>query len=359
MFCPNCQTQNPDGVGFCGRCGTPLTAPAAPAQSAYQPPVNAQPAPVSPAVAAVKKVCASPLTLIAAITFTLSWLMGLITILAEPYALVAMIFESLTELDMPITSILEMLVRIEDYLVPGYLILSIPTLFIIFGLWVAYTGNLSRQNPAGRTGGLGLIKAGVIIQMVVALAGLAFGSFLAIGGGITVASSRYTQEMAPVWIAIGVVLLLALVFALIFFIGALKSLTAARVALKTGQVVKKASAFVAVMCFLSALSSLSPLAMLGEDMEITILLSTLCSVVSSLMFGVLIFIYRGKTAPYRVAFAQPVYAQPMYQQPAYQQPAYQPAYQQPVYQQAAQPAYQPVATPAYQPAPQPVAVAAP
>ena len=357
MFCPNCQTQNPDGVGFCGRCGTPLTAPAAPAAPAYGQPA---PAPVSPAMAAVKKLCASPMVLIAAILFTVNFFLGLVNVITQSdelgYAYAAILYE----MGLSGTGLADMLRDVVDLIIPIYLIGSIPTIFVLIGLWITYTGNLNRQSPLGSTGGLGLIKAGMIIEMIVMCLVMGLASIGTIGGGIALTDSYYSRDEAPYLIGMGFGFLLVLVFAIVYYVLILKSLTAAKVTLKTGKVVKRASAFVGVMCFITAAFNALSLLMNMEDMGALNLVVSLCSVTAAVLFGILIFSYRSKTAPFVVVYAQPAYAQPMYQQPVYQPPYQQPVYQQPTYAQPTQPVYQPpVAQPAYQPAPQPVAVAAP
>ena len=58
MFCPNCGTENPDGVAFCGGCGMAIGKPAAPAQPVQQP--VAQPAPQAAPAQPVQQPVAQP-----------------------------------------------------------------------------------------------------------------------------------------------------------------------------------------------------------------------------------------------------------------------------------------------------------
>lgn len=56
MYCPNCGTQNPDNVAFCGNCGAALTpAPTPqPAPAVYTSAPQAAPQPVSPVMPVVE-----------------------------------------------------------------------------------------------------------------------------------------------------------------------------------------------------------------------------------------------------------------------------------------------------------------
>lgn len=78
MFCPNCGTQNNDGVKFCANCGTALTPdiPAAAPVQQYNPvnvnPVNAEPVNVAPVYTPVNTVAAQKTNVLCVVGFIVS-----------------------------------------------------------------------------------------------------------------------------------------------------------------------------------------------------------------------------------------------------------------------------------------------
>ena len=73
MFCPNCGTQNNDGVKFCANCGTALTpdTPAAAPVQQYNP-VNADPVNVAPVYTPVNTGAAQKTNVLCVVGFIVS-----------------------------------------------------------------------------------------------------------------------------------------------------------------------------------------------------------------------------------------------------------------------------------------------
>lgn len=351
MFCSRCGAQIQEGGNFCTRCGSPVSVPPqTPAQqvppqqpvyynppvqnyqqpqqpAAYVPPVQPQPisyASVAPVCQqpfsqedpakmarvreAVRKVGGSPLFLIAVICFTLLqcffWLFGG----NFTGQLRSEIFTFLNYFDVYNK-------RIQDicYFLSGDIIDTIALLtnvFVLAGLWIIY---ISARCKSNNTVGLTMIKVISIIQLVgilllAVLIMLPTALFM-----LDIDDYRPLRELEYLGLAMLIMVLEGMcALTIVFYVRFLCVIRAVKKSLRTGISYRNISVFVAVICFMLGLYvALNELTFLTsynifrilEAGSLMFILQTFLSVMASLLsvmslflFGILIFVYRGKLA---------------------------------------------------------------
>ena len=366
MFCPNCGTQNVDGVRFCRLCGKPLqtrvqpqaqsaqpvqpaqpqpsySQPAQPqpsysqgAQHPYTPPVqpNApqQPyvAPVPPVqpyippvaqpdsalLAAIKSFFSSPLFLAAAIitsvAFALSLVSGSFTrTVSDGY-----------------TSTVNYSISVVG-----------PSLFSLIGYWLVYT---SAKKPIGfSTTGFTLFKVSAIIQLVLICilgAVAASAAFCMIIGASTYLGARALGafgsqlsalealglSLSAIASILMVILIAVVVVMIIHYSKLIKGLNVVKASINTGFADNRIPMFPAVIYFISSLSNLGTV--LGAYSSGIARIAAAAAIAAAVFNGVLILKYRTMMNEI-VAAAQPVpaaafnapYSQPT--EPTYGAPA--------------------------------------
>lgn len=332
MFCPHCGAATENGAAFCVKCGTRLQAPvteqppvAAPISAteqqpaeqaaptvavapppappsepsvAYAPPTEASPSPLvngePPAVDLIRRLASSPLFFIAVICLTVSAVLSLITLFSTS-GLVEVWADLLDEM-----ADAEMEAFLNDFSwafaggwITAALIGMIPTVLIVIGLWMVYV-SAKEHSRFLNLKGLALVKGAVVTQMVLFIVGLVITLLLCIlvmllgnlasgdliseffqiqGAGMTV--------VMVVMAIILVVLVVALVLGIIYYAKVLKSLASPIAVMHTGAPNSKVSVFVAVMCFISAVTSLNSL-------------TSVIAGAALVMFGILLIQYRDR-----------------------------------------------------------------
>ena len=292
MFCKNCGARLNTGSRFCPHCGRAqaVTPPAAPGTFADK------------VRATGKKVGASPAFLIATIFFTVTLALHLISLLpanntADYESLLADSGIAVTQLD-------------AIALAVG-IISMLPTLLTTIGLWITYGSCVSRK-PKVNTAGLAIIVivnlVSMILSCLVLLASL-LPCFFVYGR----TQDAFAQALA---LGVGLVIFAVFIFMLIYYIKLCTTITNIRNTMKTGVPNKKASRFVAIMCYIfggifivSGLGSLLSIGTIYLDSYYdetlsylspsALLLSAGASLLTAavqIIFGALIFSYRSKMA---------------------------------------------------------------
>lgn len=297
MFCPNCGYQNADGVAFCQNCGTQLST--VNAQQVYQQPIAnpayqqgayAQSVPISSGLTVLKRICSSPVALVAVIAYTAAALFSFINSINSSSGILGYIYQLASMMDM------EEMIGDLYYAVRGTSVISavigmIPAILIAIGLWMTYTSAANHQDVEMKTGGLTLIKVILIIDLVFICIALAMVEIIALIAVVNLAGSYYGSSMvAPITgVMIGVAIAMALV--IMFYAKSVKSINTISMTARTGDPSDKVSTYVAVMAFImggfTVLSAFS-------NFHFLPLLSNLCSATASIAFGIFLFSYRGQ-----------------------------------------------------------------
>lgn len=329
MFCPKCGAANSDGAAFCKNCGSPLGAAAQPAAPAPAAPVYSAPAaPDTPAVAALKKVASSPLTLIAAIAYSaamlFSWIFnasgGIERFLYQVFG--SDLNRFLRGLDLPISY------GYSSWTIGaiiGSIVGSAPSVLVVIGFWLLFAAG--RKPGPMKTAGFTLIKVTLVIGLVCVCiaAGVGFivmlvGMFM---GSAFLGSSSYGGYGFESVAFSGLMLITLLIFAgvitlvILFLSKAIKSVNTAKNTALTGVASDRVSPFVAVMCFI-AVASLAIYAIISlVTLQFLAFFSLAANAAFVVCCGCLIFKYR--SAQRAVMASAPAYAAPVYAAPA--QPA--------------------------------------
>ncbi len=321
MFCPNCGAQNENEATFCKNCGAKLAAsqgePQAQPAEAFTPnaaqpqPANSYtnyapyqaPVPENPVIGTVKRVAASPVFLTAVILFTVSLVMEIISSFAPSNALVSFLYDFARENGFGYE--MRQFLNEYDFLleqdVAGILFSSAPTIVMAVGLWLIYAAakkpNASGMSSAGLTvAKVMTIISLVLISIVTALFAIAF---LGVSVGLNYADGIPDFAFGIVY---GIMFVVAVAFVLyiVYLAKIIQSLNTVKNTVNSGIASDKVSGFVGVMCYIvgviTALNSIS-----GLLFSVPTFLSSLCSGVATVLFGVVLFRYRNAMR----AFARP------------------------------------------------------
>lgn len=328
--CTNCGAWAQPNDQFCLQCGTMLRDTTSP-------------------IARVKKVCGSPLLLVAAILFTMYLLINIASIVMSwinsPMAMLWQVNSLLNQMDIPGIEYADMeffMILIGLFQVLG---LIVPILSAS-GLWAFFIACKKKPDEAPvKTGGLSMLKVGPILSLIGGFAGAIICGLLMVLFFIAALGTGETEVL----IAAIVMLIICVVFVLmiVYYFAVLRTIGAVQYAARHGKRDKKVSMMVIILNFLFTLYNLAMVALNVFAMNFIGAASLLCYTVAIVLLLVSTLMYRAKvqnTLEPAVMRAEdiPVYAapQPQYQAPA---PVYaapqQPAYQPPQYVQQPQPQY--------------------
>ncbi len=297
MFCPQCGTANGDQAVFCEKCGIRLSAePAVPAQAAaplYPPPC--QP-PVHPVLYEVKQAASSPLFLAAAILMTMGVVFNFLNSVTSSFVTSAMMELLNQYLDTDMSQLWGDASGSMTASLIGSVIVAIPSILLLTGLWMTYTAARDRTRPDMKTGGLTLIKGITIFQLVVVILSavlivLAFVlCILAISMGEW-SSTREDELIASIVMGIFTVVmtfvLAVCVLRSVFCVKIIKSINTVMQTLLTGIPSSKVSIFIAVWCFICGASCLFSVISAS-------FLSALSYAVAYVLFGIILIRYRDR-----------------------------------------------------------------
>lgn len=301
MFCKDCGAQLAEDARFCPHCGSaqPVPPPAEPIRSFAD---NVR--------ATGKKLGFSTAFLIATICLTFVQVLGFLT-LSPATAL----NDVLAEFGMVRIAALESLSQ------PISILSMLPGILITLGLWITFFSCASRKTTAN-TSGLTVIFVVSLVQLVftclILLAALIPLAAAYIGAD-TLAGTLFLADddlVEAFVLTAGIVLLVIFAFALIYYIKLCTTISNIRSTLKTGIPNKKASRFVAIMCYISGgiliLSSIFTLLSsiivplngyygnaITYELHFENFLSAITSLLTAtaeILFGALIFTYRRKMA---------------------------------------------------------------
>lgn len=335
MFCKDCGAQLADDTRFCPNCGS-AQAVTPPAET-FTPPT--EPGFADKVRATAKKVGSSTGFLVATICLTFVQLLGLFALtptggIFETYLGIISQFSVISR--NPLTS-LETLSQITD------IIGMIPGILITLGLWITFCSCASRKTKVN-TSGLTMIFVVNLIQLVLSCLALLSASLplAALLAGTDQLFNAGEDLVETIVLTFGLVFLFVFAFVLVYYIKLCTTVSNIRSTLKTGVPNKKASRFVAVMCYISGavliLSGIFSLLSAGaatlesvnadDAISGTVAYVAYISAVTSLLtataqiiFGALIFTYRRKmkaleaeeriTAFQTLSYAEP-YTAPVY-----------------------------------------------
>ena len=164
----------------------------------------------------------------------------------------------------------------------------LPAFLTIIGLWITYISAVGQHSGRIQTAGLDIIYWVQFVLCVLLNIGFVLVLFNLVG--VAVEASEYGQigrnisdmivQVLFIWILVGV-------FAEIYFLKIIATIKKVKNAIETSEPDASVSVFVAVICIISG--SLSVLASLVSGFS----LITVTSGASTILFGVVIFIYRG------------------------------------------------------------------
>lgn len=308
MLCKDCGAQLAEDARFCPNCGSAQTV-TPPAQTVTPP---AEPVNIADKVrATAKKVGSSTAFLIA--TICLSFVQVLELFALTPTGGIFNIYNGI----IPELSIINRnpLATLENLSLATDIIGMIPGLLIILGLWITFFSCASRKFKVN-TSGLTLIFVVNLVQLVF--------TCLALLSALLTLVAIYAGEykllldkdfIEAVTLTVGIVLLIIFIFVLVYYIKLCTTISNIRSTLKTGVPNKKASRFVAIMCYIGGgiclLSGIfwllsagaSTLESIYADNAISGVLAyvayisavtSLLTAVAQIIFGALIFTYRRK-----------------------------------------------------------------
>lgn len=287
MVCPNCGAVNADNNTFCEQCGAGL-AQAQPT-AAYAP---------NPAVDAVKRLGASKLFLIAAILLSVMLLFNCINAIVDSDNAFVQITTAVDQfggdgafgaLDGQRSS------------VPGVVIGMLPNILFVVGVWMTYAAAANTSTSGMKTTGLTMIKVMTIISLVlICLVTVLFEVVFALLGGTLAGllqselSDPDAAMIANMAITVMQIFLIPIMALFIVYLALMIStINKVKKTVTTGVAYYKASGFVAVMNFLTALILLLS-AFAGTPLQAIVLL---CNAAAEVLFGILIFQYRSALRP--------------------------------------------------------------
>ncbi len=172
---------------------------------------------------------------------------------------------------------------------------QLPSILIVLGSWLAYASAANKNGPI-KTGGLTLVKVVVIINFICTFVSLAFIT-LAVGVLGAAAADNGHEFLAPRFIAAGIVLFFILAFVVLYYVFLIKTVNAIKNTAKTCTPHYKASVFVAVCLFIASAYALIsvPQTLISGSLPLMVSgLAALCNIVSSVMYGIFIFMYRSR-----------------------------------------------------------------
>ena len=305
MFCQSCGTKNPDGVRYCAGCGRPMLYPgntATPAQMQTDVPRVPN---ITPQMrqkwkadvdAGVCRVFSSPLMLVAILFFTIAQALNVLSLTdkSEAMLLVEQYIGNLAG-------------GADDLILLVQLVSLLPGLLMALALWLIWIGG---QNPSGKSlqsTGLTIIYVIEVISCV--LINMMFVLLLlSLVGAISavnrfVGSSDGASVLLLLMFVVGIFALVNLYYFKIF-----STISRVQNTLRKSTPDSGISGFVGVMCIVfGALSLLSGL--FNGDWV------ALAQSVANILFGSLIFVYKGTMEQLERARRMDVFGAAPYQYP--------------------------------------------
>lgn len=305
MFCQDCGAQLTKDSRFCPYCGS--------AQAVTPPAETEEPAQSfgDKVRAAGKDLGFSTAFLVATICLSFVQALGFLT--PSPARALG---DALAEFGVVATHISAFLNKLS---LPINIISMLPGILIALGLWITFFSCATRK-PTANASGLTLIFVVSLVQMVftcLALLAAMIPLVWAYTGADALADRLFFGDsdlVETITLTVGILLLVIFAFALVYYIKLCTTISNIRSALKTGVPNRKASRFVAIMCYISGgfLILSGVFSLLGSvivplsgyyDEAITYELhaenflsavTSLLTAAAQILFGALIFTYRRK-----------------------------------------------------------------
>ncbi len=287
--CPKCQADVFDEADTCPYCGEKLRYFGSYSSNE----LSGNDASI-PVFETVKKFFTSPVALVAVITYTLYIILNIIALVVGENS--STIQDMMSEVG---TSQNADYSALDGALGIFSAAALIPVVFMAIGMWMTYmSAKNSLQGESVSKNGFTMIKAGLIINFVQACVAFAFVELIfALVAAmapdiINIAETDVPIEAVQITAVVIVAVIAAgFVFYTVYFACSLKTIKTITTTLSTGVASYKVSAFVAVILIMEGVIALLTLASGGG---IWTLLASLCSAVSSILFGALLFSYRSK-----------------------------------------------------------------
>lgn len=303
----------------------------------------------------MKKMLTSPLFLVGAIGYSVYCLFELLSEIAGGSAISNLLYnlDSLSGYSMDYGYMQAYLSAYNGARVVTALVLSIPVVLIVTGMWLMFASAKSNSQPGISVTGLSMIRVIVIIQLVFACLGAALLEIICIfvmaGAGSFISYYNVGYSVGGAMIFFMIVIAAVSAFGIIYYLKLGKTINTMKETIMSGIPNSQISKYVEIFCYvaggvavISALMSLAGMSLYG-------FLSKAGLATANIAFAIFQMKYRGNmerlmvqnpvgdngimniqgqqpVPPYQGA-AQPVYQEPVRQ--TYQEPA-QPAYQEPV-----------------------------
>lgn len=222
-------------------------------------------APASPATAVLKRTASSGMTLALCVLMTV----GLVVQLLMGLFSGSVVTSTMDQLGMvTYTTGVDMSSVATVSTIIGTLIGMIPQILIVIGAWMFYKSWKDPMNLGGNAKGLGLIKGGIITNIVVGCIAVVFVAFAAIAGSAVMqvilemlmygTDSYMTGDVSTAYSAMQVLLVVIVVIAILsvalsvlLYIFQLKTVNSIKNTAMTGAPATKISMFVVVMLYIS------------------------------------------------------------------------------------------------------------
>ena len=320
MICKQCGHELHDGALFCANCGAKIVldetavapdAPVAPIASAAPPQDDLS--------GVLSKLASSPLFLIAAISYTLTVVLNLISMLFHETPLddiVRFVWNISPNLASYIRSF-----RFDNYLAIAILCLLLgilPGLLTVAGIWTAFGTAKARKKSIT---GLSIIRMVAIITLIASgalFAGLFIMSTLALSGGVAYYFyNTYDNQKAFVFcLVLLIVMIAAFVLGLIYFIKTIKTLNVMRRTIADDYPAGNVSLFVAVIQMLIGTVALYNLGTLfsylpeyiayAPGRALLALVQAMAAAAAPICFGLFLFLYHARMKEYCKTHLKPV-----------------------------------------------------
>ncbi|MBQ7976550.1 MAG: zinc-ribbon domain-containing protein [Clostridia bacterium] len=311
MFCPQCGAQHEDDAVFCSKCGTQLNPTTEKSSASYPTPQYRQPSVFDgfantynsyanrklssiPTIDAFKKLCLSPIALIAVISFTLMVLMNL----SKAEVVGVLIQDAVsTFVDVFSTSLWEnVLDVIESSYMFTAILINLPDILTAVGMWMlVYSAALKSDTMS--SSGLGLIRVMNTISIVLTAIVLALSAVICFA-----LFSLFGFSNAAEFFFAALILLGGTGFRLFYLIKVNDSIDCIRYAVDRHIPTVGLSSLVTVMCFVTGIFSVANVFTdLGDIEYLSDLASStnMFTAIAYICFGILILQYKRSMEPLR------------------------------------------------------------
>lgn len=238
-----------------------------------------------PVVNAVKTVGSSPLFLIAVIAYTAQTVLSAIGMTMGNAESFAHFMNALGTLGQPGTT--------GAFLNVNFV--SPISILLIIGLWMIFAAAANSQSDTMSTAGLTMIKVVMIITLVLFCIVAAMALLLLLLG-VGIAAAMEEAFAAPAIII--AVLVVAAAFVIFYVAKIIQSIDSVKHTIATGQPSNRVSVFIGVLCIING--GITFLTVAGTCVAFPLLIDgiwlgeSLCAGLANVLFGAVIFSYRGK-----------------------------------------------------------------